>query len=76
MARKSIITLVAPIVQQIVEVVTFQGAAEVATSLDTKASKLVVPIQLKQVRTKTTPNTHREQSEKERAQIVQDMAKE
>ena len=46
-------------------------AAQVAASLAAKASKLVVPMQLKWVRT-----NRREQFEKERAQKGQDMAEE
>ena len=67
-ARKSIIAPVLPTLQQTVEVLTFQVAAT--------ALELDVPMQLKCIRTKTAPNTHREHFEKERAQKAQDMIEE
>ena len=68
-ARKSIIAPVVPTLQQKVEVLTFQAAAQVAASLATKASELGVPVQLKWVRTKTIPNTRREQFKIGRAHV-------
>ena len=58
------------------EVLTFQVAAQVVTSLATSPSEPSVLVQLKRVRTKTTPSTHRKQYEKERAQKAHDMAEE
>ena len=75
-ARKLVITPVVPTVQQTVEAVTFQATTEVAASLATKALVPTILVQLKQMRTNTMPNTCKEQFEKEKAQIAQDMVEE
>ena len=66
-ARKSVIGPVLPSLQQSVEVLTFQAAAQVAASLAASPSEPATPLQLKR-RTKTTPNTRREEYEKKIAE--------